>query len=67
MATSNIKNTVRTLIEEASVTKIGLDAEWNRSIDSRGMQIGVSKVQTIQIAYRNPENKILVLVLKLEN
>jgi hypothetical protein len=27
------------------------------------MQIGVSKVQTIQIAYRNPQNKIMVLVL----
>ena len=56
---------MRALIEEASDAKIGLDAEWNRSIDSRGMQIGVSKVQTIQIAYRNPENKIKVLVLKV--
>ncbi len=56
---------MRALIEEASDSKIGLDAEWNRSIDSRGMQIGVLKVQTIQIAYRNPENKIMVLVLKV--
>ena len=45
--------------------RIGLDAEWNRIVNSRGMQIGNSKIQVIQIAYRNSDGDLIVLVLKM--
>ena len=63
----DIANTVRALIEECVDHRIGLDAEWKVTIDSRGVRSGVSKVQIIQIAYRPPENKMKVLILKVGN
>ena len=63
----DIANTVRALIEECVDHRIGLDAEWKVTINSRGVRSGVSKVQIIQIAYRPPENKMKVLILKVGN
>ncbi len=43
---------------------IGLDAEWNVYKDGRGSQTGSSKVMTIQMAYRDRDNKIQVLIVR---
>jgi hypothetical protein len=45
-----IKHLIMALKEDTTCDKIGLDAEWNVTKNSIGMQTGVSKVQLIQIA-----------------
>jgi hypothetical protein len=51
------------LKEDISGGRIGLDAEWNQLVSCRGIQTGTSKVQTMQLAYRNSEDELNVLVL----
>eukprot|EP00986_Skeletonema_menzelii_P017125 scaffold17631_cov148-Skeletonema_menzelii.AAC.1 len=43
---------------------IGLDAEWNVEKDGRGQETGCSKVMVIQMAYRDKQNKMIVLIFK---
>jgi hypothetical protein len=60
-----IEHLIMALKEDMSGDKIGLDAEWNVTKNSRGMQTGVSKVHLIQIAYRDSEGKVVVLILQV--
>ena len=61
----DIDDLVRALKENIKGKNIGLDAEWNRTVNARGMQIGNSKVHIIQVAYRNSSDQIVVLLLKV--
>ncbi|KAL7546679.1 hypothetical protein ACHAWF_010011 [Thalassiosira exigua] len=58
-----INNVARALLEDVKNARIGLDAEWNATVNRLGMQTGRSKVQTIQIAYRNSKDELIVFVL----
>lgn len=42
---------------------VGLDAEWNHVLNSRGIQTGRDRIQWIQIAYQDNEDNIGVLLL----
>ncbi|KAL7525102.1 hypothetical protein ACHAXR_003597, partial [Thalassiosira sp. AJA248-18] len=56
---------VNAMMQSINISKkIGLDAEWNINTNSRGIQIGRSKVMTIQIAYRDKDNLIQVVIIK---
>ena len=61
----DVENVVMALKEDIKGCRIGLDAEWNQSVSCRGIQTGTSKVQTMQIAYRNSEDELNVLVFKV--
>ena len=43
---------------------IGLDAEWNVEKDGRGQQTGCSRIMVIQMAYRDKQNKMIVLIFR---
>jgi len=60
-----IEHLIMALKDDMTGDKIGLDAEWNVTKNSIGMQTGVSKVQLIQIAYRDSEGKVVVLLLRV--
>ena len=60
-----IEHLIMALKEDMTGDKIGLDAEWNVIKNSIGMQTGVSKVQIIQIAYRDSDAKVVVLILQV--
>jgi hypothetical protein len=61
----DVEKVVMALKEDIKGGRIGLDAEWNQLVSCRGIQTGTSKVQTMQIAYRNADDNINVLVLKV--
>jgi hypothetical protein len=42
---------------------VGLDTEWNRILNSRGIQTGRGRIQWIQIAYRDNDDNVGVLLL----
>ena len=60
---SEINRTVDAMREEMKGQTVGLDAEWNRILNTRGIQTGRGRIQWIQLAYRNEANKIRVLLL----
>ncbi|KAL3770800.1 hypothetical protein ACHAWU_006359 [Discostella pseudostelligera] len=62
---SDVEKVVMALKEDIKGGRIGLDAEWNQLVSCRGIQTGTSKIQTMQIAYRNSDDEINVLVLKV--
>ena len=43
---------------------IRLDAEWNVEKDGRGQQTGCSRIMVIQMAYRDKQNKMIVLIFR---
>ena len=60
---AEINRSVDAMREEIKGNAVGLDAEWNRILNSRGIQTNRGKIQWIQIAYRNNDNNIRVLLL----
>lgn len=60
---ADIKRVVDSMREEMVGDTIGLDAEWNRVVNARGLQIGRSRILWTQIAYRNRDGNIRVLLL----
>ena len=60
---SEINRAVDAMREEIKGETIGLDAEWNRILNSRGIQTGRGRIQWIQLSYRNKDDKIRVLLL----
>lgn len=61
----DFKKVAMALKEVIQGGRIGLDAEWNQLVSCRGIQTGTSKVQIMQIAYRNSNDEINVLILKV--
>lgn len=58
---------IRAMLQDMkeNIKTIGLDAEWNVERNSTfGMQSGSSKVKLIQMAYRDNDNKIQVLIVR---
>lgn len=60
---TDINRVIDAMREDINGDTIGLDAEWNRMLDSRGFQTGRGRIQWIQIAYRNKDDNIRVLLL----
>ena len=53
--------------QDMKESKIGLDAEWNVEVNSRGHQTGSSNIKTIQIAYRSmSDDMVQVLIFKTD-
>ena len=46
---------------------IGLDAEWEKILNSAGYQTGSSKVNTIQVAFRDRNNTVNVGIFRTKN
>ena len=53
------------LKEDMTGDNIGLDAEWNVTIKSIGMQTGMSKVQVIQIDFFELVGNFIMLLLRV--
>ncbi|KAL7532434.1 hypothetical protein ACHAXR_005774, partial [Thalassiosira sp. AJA248-18] len=65
--TTEIERVINAMMDDVNKSKmIGLDAEWNILRASAGFQTGQSKVMTIQIAYRNSEGAIQVIIVRTE-
>jgi hypothetical protein len=59
---AEINRVVSAMREEIKGDAVGLDAEWNRILNAQGIQIGRGRIKWIQIAYRNHDDKIRVLL-----
>ena len=57
---------VNAMMELMVGSRIGLDAEWEIIRGTAGRQVGRSKVNTIQIAYRDTNNDVTVIVVRTE-
>ena len=57
---------INAILGDMNQKTIGLDAEWNVEEDRFGLQKGSSKVLTIQLAYRDCNDKIQVFIFKTE-
>jgi hypothetical protein len=55
---------INAMLVDMKEKKIGLDAEWNVETDGRGLPTGPSKIMTIQMAYRDGDNKMQVLIVR---
>jgi hypothetical protein len=62
-----IDKVIMALEDNMAGDNIGLDAEWNVTIKSIGMQTGMSKVQVIQIAYHDLVGTFIVLLLRIRH
>lgn len=62
---AEIGRVINAMREEMKGHAVGLDAEWNMVLDSRGIQTGRGRIQLIQIAYRNQDDAIRVLLLSV--
>lgn len=64
--TQEIENQTMALLENVNGNRIGLDAEWNKEVNATtGMQTGRSRIHVIQVAYRNSDDELIVIVCKM--